>query len=171
MRLDKQCFYAGFIGAAVALGACRSGTPDTGGESAASAPKADTPSAPSAGNAGPTVRSDSVLVKTDKAQYRAGEQMTLAFENKSAASYTFNPCMRTIEWEDGSAWVAVSEADRVCTMQAWILEPRGKQTGNTELPASLTAGRYRIVVRLTDDSPAATMGSAITAVSDPITVS
>ena len=172
MRLDKQCFYAGIIAAAVALGACRSGTPESGGESAAAAAKADSqPASPPPGNAATTVRSDSVLLKTDKAQYKPGEQIVLTLENRSAASYTFNPCTRSIEREDGSTWTAVPEPDRICTMEAWILEPRESRTGNTDVPASLSPGRYRVVVRLTVDSPSAASGTAITAVSDPITVS
>ena len=165
MRLDKQCLSTAIIVATVALGACRSGAPAA--DSAVTTPKADSPASPSA-SAG-TVRSDSVLLRTDKAQYKAGEQIALTLENKSAAGYAFNPCSRAIEREDGGSWTAIPELDRMCTMEAWILDPRGTRTGNTELPASLAPGRYRVVVRLTVESPAG--GSAITAVSDPITVS
>jgi hypothetical protein len=168
MRLDKQCLSAAILATAVALGACRPGTP-AAGDSAAPAPKADSAPAPSA--SAETVRSDSVLLRTDKAQYKAGEQIALTLENKSASSYAFNPCSRAIEREDGGSWAAIPEPNRMCTMEAWILDPRGTRTGNTELPASLTSGRYRVVVRLTVDSPAGGSGSAITAVSDPITVS
>ena len=172
MRLDKHCFYAGTIMAAVALSACRSGTPETGGTDSAAAPaRADTqPSPATSGTETPTVRSDSVLLKTDKAQYKAGEQIALTLENKSAASYAFNPCSRTVEREEGGTWSPVPEPGRMCTMEAWILDPRGTRSGNTELPATLTPGRYRVVVRLGLDSGAAP-GSAIAAVSDPITVS
>jgi hypothetical protein len=168
MRLDKQCLSAAIVATAVALGACRPSTP-AAGDSAAPVPKADSTPSPSASTV--TVRSDSVLLRTDKAQYKAGEQIALTLENKSASSYAFNPCGRAIEREDGGSWTAIPEPDRMCTMEAWILDPRGTRTGNTELPASLTPGRYRVVVRLTVDSPAGGSGSAITAVGDPITVS
>jgi hypothetical protein len=167
MQLDKRCLHTAIILATVALGACRSGTPAA--DSAAATPKADSTASPGA-SAG-TVRSDSVLLRTDKAQYKAGEQIALTLDNKSAAGYAFNPCTRALEREDGGSWTAIPEPDRICTMEAWILDPRGTRTGNTELPASLTPGRYRVVVRLTVESSAGAAGSAITAVSDPITVS
>jgi len=58
----------------------------------------------------------------------------------------------------------------MCTMEAWVLGPRATRTGDTELDSPLTAGQYRIVVRMTVDAPGSS-GAAITAVSDPITVS
>ena len=170
MRLDKQCFYAGIIMAAVTLGACRSGTPGTA-DSAALPAQTDTSQSPPSATTPPTVRSDSVLLRTDKAAYKAGDQMTLTLENKSASGYAFNPCTRGIEREDGGSWTAMPEPDRMCTMEAWILDPRGTKTGNTELPTPLVPGRYRVIVRLTVESPGAASNTAITAVSDPITVS
>ena len=168
MRLDKRCFYAGPMALALMLGACRSSTPDVADSTGAPpAAKADS-TPPSAASPAATVRSDSVLLKTDKGQYKAGEQIALTLENKSAASYAFNPCQRSVEREEGAAWTVVPEPDRMCTMEAWILDPRGTRTGNTELPTPLAAGRYRVVVRLTVESPAG--GEAITAVSDPISV-
>ena len=173
MRLDKQCFYAGMITAAVALGACRSGTPDTSSADSAVVPaQADTTQPPSSSaTTPPTVRSDSVVLQTDKTAYKAGDQMALTLENKSASGYAFNPCTRGIEREDGGAWTAVAEPNRMCTMEAWILDPRGTKTGNTELPTPLVPGRYRVVVRLTLEAPGAASNTAVTAVSDPITVS
>ena len=166
MRLDKQCFYAGIVMAAVALGACRSGTPGTDAVDSAAAPsRTDSATVP------PTLRSDSVLLRTDKAAYKAGEQIALTLENRSASGYAFNPCTRGIEREEGGTWTAVPEPNRMCTMEAWILDPRATKSGNTELPTPLAAGRYRVVVRLTVESPGAASGTAIVAVSDPITIS
>jgi hypothetical protein len=54
-------------------------------------------------------------------------------------------------------------------MEAWVLDPHGTRTGDTELDSPLEAGRYRIVVRMTPDAPNA--AGSISAVSDPITVS
>ena len=154
----------------LALAGCRSGpsgspSADSGSPSA----RADTsPAAAPAASA--TVRSDSVLLRTDKTQYKAGERMVLTFENRSAAGYTFNPCQRLIEREDGGAWKPVPDEGRMCTMEAWLLEPRSTRTGPTELPTTIPAGRYRVVVPMGVDSPGAT-ASKITAVSDPFTVS
>jgi hypothetical protein len=115
------------------------------------------------------VKSDSVLLRTDQGQYRAGEKVTLTFENKSGTKYTFNPCSRSLERERDGSWVAVPDAGRMCTMEAWVLDAHGTRTGDTELDSPLDAGRYRVVVRMSPDTPNAT--AAISAVSDPITVS
>lgn len=151
----------------VALVGCQSGA--RGGASGDSMAK--TPSVGDTSRASPSAvtRTDSVVLRTDKTQYRAGEKVTLTFENRSAASYAFNPCARTLEREDGSAWTAIPEEGRMCTMEAWILDPRATRTGPTELPASLTAGRYRVLVRMTVEG-GATPAPAVTAISDPITV-
>jgi len=116
-----------------------------------------------------TVRTDSVVLRTDKPQYRSGEQMTLTFENRSASSYSFNPCARSLERESGGSWSAVPDEGRICTMEAWILDPHGTRSGPTELPASLAPGRYRVVVRMTMER-ADGVASAVSAVSDPISV-
>ena len=154
----------------VALAGCRSGpsgspSADSGSPSA----RGDTPAPAPAASA--TVRSDSVLLRTDKAQYKAGERMTLTFENRSAAGYTFNPCQRLIEREDGGAWKPLPDEGRMCTMEAWLLGAHSTGTGPTELPATIPAGRYRVVVRMAEERPGAPATSAIAAVSDPFTVS
>ena len=144
--------------------ACRPSAPASGAGDSAS-----TPSPNASPTASATVKSDSVLVRTDKAQYRAGEKVTLTFENKSGGKYTFNPCSRALEREQGGSWVEVPNAGRMCTMEAWTLDAHGTRTGDTDLDSPLEAGRYRIVVRMSPDTPNAT--SSISAVSDAITVS
>jgi hypothetical protein len=114
------------------------------------------------------VRTDSVLLRTQKAEYRAGEALTLTVENRSGTSFAFNPCMRTVERDEGGTWTPVPESDRMCTMEAWILEPRQTRTASTELPTALSPGRYRIVVRMTTEQPSAP--ATVVAVSDPIRV-
>jgi hypothetical protein len=151
------------------LGACRPSAPgSTADDSARAAPRAD--SAPASSAAAPS-RADSVVLRTDKSQYRAGEKITLTFENKGARSYAFNPCSRTLEREENGTWTTVAEPNRMCTMEAWILDPHGTRTGPTELPSSLPAGRYRVVVRMTMDALGSAPAGAVNAVSDPITVS
>src|SRR5688572_32046501 len=160
MRLDTQRVltrFVGLIGLGLAASACRPSAPSTDARDSAAVP-APTDSAPGSGAASATVRSDSVLLRTDKTQYKAGEQIALTLENRSASSYAFNPCARSIEREVGGAWTAIPETDRICTMEAWILDARGTRTGNTELPSSLTAGRYRVVVRVTVETPSAAAG-------------
>jgi hypothetical protein len=155
------------------LAACQS-RPSDDAETASAAPPQPTDSV--AGVApGPTADTtasptDSVVVTTDKVQYRAGESMTLSFENRSASSYAFNPCTRTVERDDSGTWTTVPEPNRICTMEAWILDPRGTRSGPTELPTPLTPGRYRVAVRMTKEPPGGGAASAVVAVSRPIEV-
>ena len=158
---------AGFGLVLVAHAACRPGAP---GGARSDTAKPSTSAGAGTSAASGTVRTDSVVLRTDKAQYHAGEQMTLTFENRSASSYTFNPCQRSVERETGGSWSAVPEEGRMCTMEAWILDPHGTRSGPTELPASLAPGRYRVVVRMSVEGPGG-VASPVSAVSDPISVS
>ena len=97
--------------------------------------------------------------------------MTLTLENKSASSFTFNPCNRSIERQDGGKWIALPDEGRMCTMEAWVLDPHGSRSGPTELPATIAPGKYRVVVRLNRDQTAGAQSSAVSAISDAITVS
>ena len=153
--------------------ACQSG-PAGDRETASAAPPSPADSAaavaPGASTDTTATPTDSVVVTTDKTQYRAGEAMTLSFENKSASSYAFNPCTRSIERDDAGTWTTVPEPNRMCTMEAWILDPRGTRSGPTELPTPLTPGRYRVAVRMTKEPPGGAAASAVVAVSPPIEV-
>lgn len=159
-----------FLAAAMGIvSGCRSSRAPESAAIDSTRPSARSDSAPS-GAAGATARADSVVLRTDKTQYNAGDQMTLTLENRSASSFAFNPCTRTIEREESGAWTAVPEPGRMCTMEAWILDAHGTRSGPTELPSPLAPGRYRVVVRLTVESPQNPPGSAVSAVSEPITV-
>ena len=152
----------------VALSACRPSAPGGGpSDSANPVQRSDSAALQPATN---TVRADSVILRTDKTQYRAGEKIALTFENRSASSYAFNPCSRSVERESGGSWTPVPEENRMCTMEAWILDPHGTRSGDTELPATMSPGRYRVVVRMTMERSPGT-ATAVSAISDPITVS
>jgi hypothetical protein len=152
------------VGIVVAITTLISCRPNAGGASGAADSTAATEASASA-------RADSVVLRTDKNQYRAGEKMTLTLENKSAASFTFNPCARTLERQDGAAWTPVPEEGRMCTMEAWVLDPNGTRSGATDLPPSLAPGRYRVVVRLTREQTPGAASAAVTVVSEPVMVS
>ena len=75
MRPDKHPLLMLATIVIVVLSACRSSTPGSASaDSAAPAPRAD--SAPGSGAVSTTERSDSVVLRTDKTQYKAGEQVT-----------------------------------------------------------------------------------------------
>jgi hypothetical protein len=108
---------------------------------------------PSAGAAQQSSSDDGrVQVSSDRSGYRAGESLTLTVHNGSADTVTFNPCTRALEREQSGRWSAVSEPQRICTMEAWILAPGEQRAGPTELPADLAAGRYRAVLAFTVES-------------------
>jgi Big-like domain-containing protein len=167
MRFDSRRLSAVLL-AALSADACRPSTPRSAAMDSAGQPARVDTSTPA--GAPSITRADSVVLRTDKTQYRAGEALTLTFENKGAAQYAFNPCSRSLERADGNAWKPVDEPGRMCTMEAWILEAHATRSGPTELPSSLVPGRYRVVVRMTMDR-GGSQASAVNAVSDPITVS
>ena len=167
MPLGCRRLSRGSVVLAIALAGCQSGA--RGGASGDSTAKGPSSTDTSRASPSAVTRTDSVVLRTDKTQYRAGEKVTLTFENKSGASYAFNPCTRTLEREEGSRWVASPEEGRMCTMEAWILDPHATRSGATELPDTLTAGRYRVLVRMTVEGGAAP-APAVTAITDPITV-
>lgn len=177
MRFDNRRTRVTLVAVALAFaGACRSGgAGEADSDRAAAEPPARTDTGltatPGASADTAAARTDSVVLRTDKTQYRAGEAITLTLENRSASSYAFNPCTRGVEREENGLWTAVPEPGRMCTMEAWILDPRGTRTGPTELPTPLPPGRYRLVVRMTKEAPGGGRASAVLVVSEPITVS
>jgi len=90
-----------------------------------------------------------VTLATDQSRYRPGARVSLTLVIRTDATYAFNPCGRLVEREVDGAWRPVEEPGRICTMAAWLLEPRATRTATTELPAALDAGRYRLLVALT----------------------
>jgi len=118
MRFDYRRLSTALV-AAVAFAApgCRPGTPRSATtDSARSAAGGDS----SARSGQPNMtQADSIVLRTDKTQYRPGEAMTLTLENKGSAHYTFNPCSRSLERAmeivrsilgpvRAAAWVAVA---------------------------------------------------------------
>jgi hypothetical protein len=137
-------------------------------------PAAGSPAADSSAGAAPT-QSDSssaqpvVELRTDQSRYRAGGQVGLTLVNHSTARYAFNPCTRVIEREANGTWTKIEDEGRVCTMEAWILEPNATSTAKTELPNPLPPGRYRLVIALTPEGQAPP-AAAVQAMSPGITV-
>ncbi|HEU4566137.1 MAG TPA: immunoglobulin-like domain-containing protein [Gemmatimonadaceae bacterium] len=122
-------------------------TPAPGGaDSARAAAPADTqPLSPAPGD---SASAAPVELRTDKSTYRAGEEMTLTLVSRADVGYSFNPCTRTLERETAGGWSAVDEGERICTMEAWLLEPRGTRSGPTALPEQMEPGRYRVSLQL-----------------------
>jgi hypothetical protein len=75
--------------------------------------------------------------------------------NRTGSTYAFNPCTRSVESQSGTTWSAVAEEGRMCTMEAWMLEPNQMRTVDTDLPSTLGAGTHRVVIELTREGAAA----------------
>jgi hypothetical protein len=162
------------LGALLVLGAV-SCKPAASNHDSASAPKPDS----AQGSLTPPPVADTIPatpdvdLRTDKTHYRAGDSLTMSFVNKSAATFVFNPCPRTVQREtdvaSGRGWVPVAEPPRMCTMEAWVLKPKETRTAKTRLPDPLGEGQVRIVVAMTRQGPAQAPGG-VHAVSAPITI-
>lgn len=145
--------------------------PSSAGADSAAGGGADSPVAKATPPSDSAPVTTAILVRTDKQQYKAGENVTLTVENHADATHTFNPCHRIVERQAGALWSVVAEPDRVCTMEAWLLEPHATRSGQTELPATLESGQYRIVVLMTPDRPSPSgQNQSVRAVSAPFTV-
>lgn len=117
----------------------------------------------------PTAAPGPVALTLDRSTFGLGDAVTLTLTNSGAGKYFFNPCPRIIERESGGTWTPVDEGPRMCTMEAWILDANGTRTAQTELTDSITPGRYRMVIVLSQEGqePPA---EGIRAVSEPFSV-
>lgn len=110
-----------------------------------------------------------VALRLDRSEYAAGANVELTIANQSASMFTFNPCLRIVERQDGGTWSRVEERDRVCTMEGWLLQPSETRSATTDLPRTLAPGRYRLALVLAHED-AATSGQSTTATSAPFSV-
>ena len=117
---------------------------------------------------------DPVSLTVSRNNYEPGAVVSLALTNRTERTYGYNPCTRTVERlaSDG-VWTAVSEPNRVCTMELRLLEPRTERVSQTELPSSVGEGTYRMVIALTlqGGAPASGVPASVTAISNIFSVS
>lgn len=93
-----------------------------------------------------------VTIDLDRSSYSAGNRVQLRVTNHTNETVGFNPCTRIIERRQADSWVTVPEPGRVCTMQIYLVSPHGSRTDNTELPAWLPRGTYRLALTLTRET-------------------
>ena len=92
---------------------------------------------------------DPISLTVSRNNYEPGAVVSLALTNRTERTYGYNPCTRVIEGlASGGTWVAVSEPNRLCTMELRLLEPRTERVSQTELPSPLGEGTYRMVIAL-----------------------
>ncbi len=97
-----------------------------------------------------------VTIDVDRTSYSAGGRVELRITNHTDRTLGYNPCTRSIERRQGNAWSLIVEADRVCTMQLYLLNAHATRTEATELPATLARGTYRLVLTFTRESAGVT---------------
>ena len=125
--------------------ACQGATPPVEGRP--TPPVTNTPPSSAPPNGGPAATSSGPIeLRVDKPEYRAGERVAMTFVNRGDAQYAFNPCFRAVEQDGGGTWVPFDEPGRICTMEAWLVDPGQTRMADTTLPRELAPGRYRITV-------------------------
>ena len=108
---------------------------------------------------GASTAATGVTIDVDRVSYAAGDRVELRITNHANETLGFNPCTRSIERRQGDAWSLIVEADRVCTMQLYLLDAHATRTEATELPARLERGTYRLVLTFTRESAGVTPGT------------
>jgi Big-like domain-containing protein len=125
--------------------ACKSAPPDSGG--AVGAGTTTISSGAHTQRSETTSVSPEAELRLDRTTFAAGSQVLMRITSRTNDTLGFNQCSsRTIERQQGQAWVAHPEPDRMCTMELRLLMPRESQTATTDLPGNLTVGTYRIVL-------------------------
>lgn len=113
-----------------------------------------------------------VTLSLDKTAYAPGATAVMTIRSQRADTLGYNPCSnRSVEGQSPSGWVVHPEPNRVCTMELRLLLPGETQTAETDVPADLPAGTYRVVLRLRRErSDPAGPDITVTAVSAPFRV-
>jgi hypothetical protein len=117
--------------------------------------------------------SGGVTLTLDKASYTPGATVTMRIVSQTTDTLGFNQCSsRAVERQDGSKWMPFPEPDRMCTMELRMLMPKQTQSVTTDLPATLSAGTYRMILTFGRQTarPLARGEGAVTAVSAPFRV-
>lgn len=111
-----------------------------------------------------TSSSDEIHIATGATSYAPGGQVAITIHNATNRQYAFNPCTRAVEREGHGV---VPEPGRVCTMEAWMLDPNATREATTNLPAGLEPGTYRLSI---DFGAQDTSGTRVHATSNAFTV-
>ena len=112
-----------------------------------------------------------VMLTLDKTAYAPGATAIMTIMSQRSDTLGYNPCSnRSVERETPTGWVVHPEPNRMCTMELRLLKPGETQTAQTDVPADVTAGTYRIVLRLRPEPSDSIAGSEVTAASAPFRV-
>ena len=156
--------------AVLSMVGCRSGQQDAaaGGSTVGATTVTRSETTRASADSTPVQASNEATVTLDRASYTAGATVTMTVKSASRDTLGYNQCSsRSVERQQGSAWVAVAEPDRMCTMELRLLLPNETQTAKTDLPATLAPGTYRLVLTLGRQT---TAGGSVRAVSSTFRV-
>lgn len=95
-----------------------------------------------------------IAITVDRETYSPGAEVGLRLENRSDSRFGYNACQRRVEREADSGWITIPEPDRVCTMEIRMLEPHSTKADRTDLPGTLTPGRYRLLISFIEEQDA-----------------
>lgn len=100
---------------------------------------------PSSGQPG-----EPATVRLDRTVYPRDTTLTMTVKNLSRDTLGFNACSsRELERKEQFAtWVIFAEPNRVCTMELLLLSPGESQVVTTDIPGTVRAGTYRLVLTL-----------------------
>jgi hypothetical protein len=115
----------------------------------------------------PPMSSATLKLVLDRSTYRPRDNVRITVTNDVQRNLGYNACTRVIERETGADWTVVPEPDRICTMELRLLARGETVTEETDLPA-LPAGRYRIALSFSDQSPEA--GAPVRGLTEPFVV-
>ncbi len=127
------------------LAACTAKSPDKG--------SADTMASPAATASG----GGEIHITTKAPSYVPGAMVGIKIHNATAHQYAFNPCTRSFEREGHGK---VAEAERMCTMEAWLLEPNGTSDATVDLPAGVEPGTYTLSIDFSAQDSSGVPGQA-----------
>lgn len=85
------------------------------------------------------------------AEARPAGVVEVRFENTGALGYSFNPCTRLVEREEGEGWVALPPELRLCAAVVVELDAGATILDGADVPADAAPGRYRFVFPMLED--------------------
>ena len=126
----------------------------------------------SSGTSGNAQAADSgVTLALDKNAYDPGTNAIMTISSQRGDTLGYNPCSdRSVERETAGGWVVHPEPNRMCTMELRLLLPGQTQNAQTDIPADVTAGTYRIVLQLRPERSDTIPGVPVRATSAPFRV-
>ena len=139
----------------VALSACATPRANGGADSAAASPAAEATAGAPVTSAGPARGGARITLELDRTRYAPGGTVNVRIVNHDDAGYGFSACQRIVERRRGGDWFTVAEPVRMCTMMLQLLGARQTVMVETELPAALEAGEYRVAITFSrEEGPA-----------------